>query len=240
MRSRTIVFSLSSLVKEWVNPYIHLATALHCKQEVESLLTLYLEGYLSYRQLMDREAELFYRRYQAQFGHYPRRGDLEKLFPVIRLDTDLTLAMDALSNSGFDLCVITSGICSVHVPNDIPVAVLPMNTLLYSDDDEFAKFSIRVSGDKVEAFNHYVERAGMRMTQTVFVGRSSRNPWLMQYILELGGSVFDLDDDTKDVRIPRYASLYHLNSISDLPNVLGAASYLPAVPFSHSLTAQVA
>ena len=147
---KSLVVPQSLFILDKPNPYLIIAEQLGCDELVSEWVSDFVYGRCTYSDLLGREAELFYHSYNSRYRRYPTPSDLLNLIPSPRLHMDALNELYELGRGGVDLYIVSSGLVSypgAFLTQSDGIRGLWGNTLLESDDGEFAKFKLNVAGE---------------------------------------------------------------------------------------------
>lgn len=217
-----IIFDADGTLLKAENPYLSLAEALDCDNEVRNLVNQYLSRQISYTELVNHEVEIFTKQYKDMFGFHPRTGDLERFLPVPEIKKGVSELIDVLHDRDIQTHVISSGffyLVEVLAKFKIKVANIYANKILYDTKGNFVNIKIDVSGDKIESFKQLIKTTQLDITRVAYVGDNAFDEILMEYILKRGGWVLFLKQEKIQFKlegIPEQKKFIVIKKLSDI------------------------
>jgi phosphoserine phosphatase len=218
-----IVFDADGTLLEVENPYLSIARGLMCEKQVVDWVKEYLSGNLNYHQLVTMEEKLFSDSYLRIYKSHPKTGDLERFFSPPHVRDEAGKLFVDLAGLNIQPFVLSSGfyyLVKELYQLNIPHGNIHSNRFLYDTEGEFMGIKMNVSGEKIEGFNHIVQKSGLNISEVAYVGDNAFDLKLIQYVLDNSGWVFLFDQAEKDFRINTIPSSDHLMLINNLNEIV--------------------
>ncbi len=224
---KAILFDADGTLLEVPNPYLVIAEALGCKDEVKKLVVEYLnapdQSDEIYKKLCEDELEIFNRVFCEKNGRYPTAQDFNDLMPAPTIKEGIKEMIEKLHSLGIEVHVISSGF--MHMVKNLESIGIPMQNLnansFVDGVDGKVKLDIKVFGNKVKSVESVIESRGLSYENVRYVGNDKFDIPIIEFMLSKKGSAFIVLNEAEPFPLPE--NMLHLPSIkdlNDLPNII--------------------
>lgn len=222
MSIKNIVFDADGTILEVENPYLSIAHALQCEKEVKRMVYDYLNGNLTYPDLVAKETTLFTRQYKKLLGRHPQTGDLERFLPHPQIKKGVQQTIEQLHHKKIKTYVLSSGfLYLVETLAELKIRInnIHANRFLYDTKGAFVEIKIDVTGEKIEAFKQIVKSSRVSIQDTAYVGDNAFDIPIINHLIEHQGTVFFIQNTATEFSahtLPDTERLVRIKSLSQI------------------------